>query len=123
MKRQMVLVLLLGLVLAGCATTSHSNVAPQTRLAFNADVGHMSYEDALSRFGRPDGFRKNKKTFVAEWKSDYEAPDAMGQLRADLVSSPFLYGPQPEATKTRSSTLSLVFDSKTSLLTGWSLNT
>ena len=121
MKKQMVLILL-GLVLAGCATP-HANVAPQTRLAFNADVGRMNYEDALSRFGRPDWFRKNKKTFVAEWKSDYEAPDAMGQLRADLVSSPLLYGPQPTATKTCSSTLSLVFDSKTSLLTDWSLKT
>ena len=118
MKKQTALVLI-GLALAGCATP-HANVTPQTRLAFNAEVGRMSYEDALSRFGRPDGFKKNRKTFIAEWKSDYEAPDAMGQLRADLVSSPFLYGPQPEATKTCSSILSLVFDSKTNLLTGWS---
>ena len=118
MKKRIAL-LLIGLAFTGCATP-HSNVAPQTRLAFNADVGRMSYEDALSRLGRPDGFRKNKKTFVAEWKSDYEVIDRWDQFHKDLVSSEYLFGPHSPGTQTHTSVLSLTFDNKTNLLTAWS---
>ncbi len=118
MNKKALVLAVLSCAMVGCATGSNHRASPQMRLVFNAQVDRMTYDQAVLEFGKPDGWRTFRKTYLAEWKNRYETPLAMSGVFTGLAS--LLRLETPSTTSTHASVLKLYFDKKTNVLTDWS---
>ncbi len=70
LKTSLLLTMLLGLVAAGCAGPSRFGNIEQT---LAQEVGRMTYEEALDRWGEPTSLDKGGQLFTALWERQRSA--------------------------------------------------
>ena len=112
MNRLFAVLLCFGLM--GCATTQSNQPTP----SLDRLIGHLTYDEAIMKLGKPISVTQGTNVFMAEWNNEYQNTN-LGKSFGNALSIMGGGRPVASAVETHVSQLRLSFDKQTNTLVSW----